>query len=122
MTTAEDGTLLGAVCDGWTRHNTALLNLLQSLPPGGLQARIFATSPTVAQMFSHVHHERMISVMENAPEHAGVVPSEEWLAEHDAQRIADNLRESHARVLAAVRRHTEEQRPLDREFALRCIS
>ena len=29
-----------------------------------------AGSPTVAEMFTHMHHERMVSVLENVPESA----------------------------------------------------
>jgi hypothetical protein len=44
--------LLHAILDSWDRNNTILLNLLRAIPEG----------PTVSQIFTHIHHERMISV------------------------------------------------------------
>ena len=45
-----------------------------------------AGSPTVAEMFTHMHHERMVSVLENVPESAVVVPDKEWNHEPDVER------------------------------------
>ena len=74
MTPGNQPTLLDAVLDSWDRSNVALINLLRAIPPGGLDARAMAGSPTVAEMFTHMHHERMVSVLENVPESAVVVP------------------------------------------------
>jgi uncharacterized damage-inducible protein DinB len=68
-------------------------------------------------MFSHMHHERMVSVFENAPEFAGQVPAEEWGHERDANRISELLQESGRRVRDAVAGRIEANRPLDRDFA-----
>lgn len=56
---------LDAVLDAWERNNTALINLVGAIPPGGLEARAAPGSPTVAEMLTHLHHERMVSVQEN---------------------------------------------------------
>jgi uncharacterized damage-inducible protein DinB len=116
--TAESGErLLAALLDSWDRNNTVLLNLLGALPDGGLEARAMAGSPTVAEMFTHLHHERMVSVLENAPEHAGQVPAQEWNPERDARRIAEMLHESGTRVRDAIKARVEGDRALDLDFA-----
>lgn len=114
---SPNDSLLDALLDSWDRNNTVLTNLLRAVPPGGLEARATPESHTVAELFTHMHHERMISVLENAPEHAGQVPAREWEHEPDAERIAQLLVESGARVRNAVRARIESGRALDRDFA-----
>lgn len=117
MTTPADSGLLTALLDGWDRSNTALINLLRLVPPGALAARAMAGSPTIAEMFTHMHHERLVSVLENVPEAGAQVPSAEWLHEPDPHRIAAMLAESGAHVRSAVDRRVAEGRELDRDFA-----
>jgi hypothetical protein len=74
-------------------------------------------SPTIGQMFAHMHHERMVSVLENAPEHAGQIPAHEWSAERDAHRIAQMPEESAKRVRDAVTDRVDSDRALDRSLA-----
>jgi uncharacterized damage-inducible protein DinB len=93
------------------------MNLLRLIPEGGLDARAMEGSPTVAEMFSHVHHERMVSVFENAPECAGPVPAQDWSPERDSNRIAQMLLESGTRVREAVKGRVEANRALDLDFA-----
>ena len=109
--------MLHALLDSWDRNNTVLLNLLGAIPDGGLDARAMPGSPTVSEMFTHMHHERMVSVFENAPEFAGPVPEVEWCAERNAARIAQMLQDSAQRVRDAVQGRVEAGRPLDRDFA-----
>jgi uncharacterized damage-inducible protein DinB len=90
--------------------------LLRALPEGGLEARAMANSPTVGQMFAHMHHERMISVYEEAPEFAGPVPEKEWAAEADPRRIAALLADSAQRVRDAVRARVESGHAMDRSY------
>ena len=108
--------MLDALLDSWDRGNKVLINLLRAVPPGGLDARAMAGSPTIAEMFTHLHHERMVSVLENAPECAGPVPAGEWSPESDPQRIEQMLVESGRRVRDAVRGRVEAGRALDRDF------
>src|SRR5262245_57770771 len=117
MTNELESRLLDAVLDSWDRSNRALLNLLGLTPIHGLDARIREGSPTVSQMLSHMHHERMVSVFENAPEYAGQVPAEEWAHERDANRISEMLQESAQRVRDAVAGRIKANRTLDRDFA-----
>ena len=107
---------LSAVLAGWDRHNEILIALLGALPPGGLEARATPTSPTVAQIFSHLHHERLISVSEEAPEVGPAVPAQEWLAESDRVVLADRLRASAAAVRGAVESRVAQGRPLEQSF------
>jgi uncharacterized damage-inducible protein DinB len=113
----DDQHVLDAVLEAWKRSNVALVNLLRALPADALEARATPTSPTIAQLCSHMHHERMVSVSENAPEHAGALPAEEWAEERDVETIARRLAASCALVSAAVRGRTEAGRAFDRSFA-----
>ena len=116
--TAEMGQrLLEAVLDSWDRNNTILLNLLRAVPTGGLAARAMEGSPTVSEMFTHMNHERMVSVLENCPECAGQVPEREWINERDADRIAQMLHESGRRVRDAVKGRIEADQALDCDFS-----
>lgn len=117
MTTDQGRRLLDALLDSWERNNTILLNLLRALPDGGLEARAMGESPTIGQMFAHLHHERMVSVLENAPEWAGLVPEEEWRPERDPERIAEWLVDSASRVRNAVVARIEADRGLDADFS-----
>jgi len=116
MTGSADAGVLDAVFDGWERHNRALINLIQAIPEGGLAARAMPTSPTVDAMCTHIHHERMVSVLENAPECAGEVPEAEWAPETDVGRIAAMLDASCERVRDAVRTRIAAGRAFDLDF------
>ena len=117
MKTVQKHRLLDTLLDSWDRNNRVLLNLLRAIPAGGLDARAAEGSPTVAQMFTHMHHERMVSVLENAPEHAGRVPEQEWNPERDTDRISQWLEESAGCVRDAVKGRVEADRALDQDFA-----
>jgi uncharacterized damage-inducible protein DinB len=116
MPDIQDQRLLDALLDSWDRNNTIVLNLLRALPEGGLEARVTEGSPSVSEMFTHMHHERMISVFEEAPEFAGKVPEEEWKVERDADRIAEMLNESSKRVRDAVKSRVETGRDMNLHF------
>ena len=94
--------LLEALLDSWDRNNTILVNLLQALPAGGLEARATDASPTVAQLFAHIHYVRLVFIAEDAPEFASEVPTEEWAAEQNPDRIAQLLNDSAKVVRDAV--------------------
>src|SRR5438094_10620427 len=88
MADAQDQSLLAALLDSWDRNNTILLNLLRALPDSGLEARAMEGSPSIAELFTHIHFVRLVFVFEDAPEFAGSVPENEWVRERDAGRIA----------------------------------
>src|SRR6266404_5729642 len=103
MSRTHDQSLLEALLDSWDRNNIILLNLLRALPEGGLEARAMEGSPSIAQLFTHIHYVRLVFVFEDAPEFAKKLPEEEWLAERDPARIAQMLNESAKAVRDAVK-------------------
>src|SRR6202035_2268623 len=78
--------LLEALLDSWDRNNTILVNLLRALPNRGLEARVMESSPSVTEMFTHIHYVRLVFVSEDAPEFARDLPEEEWRGEGDSER------------------------------------
>jgi uncharacterized damage-inducible protein DinB len=116
MNHAADRPLLDALLDSWGRNNTILVNLLGVLPPGGLEARALDGSPSVAELFMHMHYVRLVFVQENAPEFARPVPEDEWRAERDPDRMAAMLAESARAVRDAVQGRLEAGRAMDRHY------
>lgn len=94
--------LLDAVLDSWDRNNTILVNLLRAIPEGGLDDRVMETSPSVGEMFMHIHYVRLAFVDEDVPELAVPVPRDEWVVERDISRMAGLLNDSAKVVRDAV--------------------
>jgi uncharacterized damage-inducible protein DinB len=116
MSDAPDQRLLEALLDSWDRNNTILLNLLRALPPGGLEARAMGGSPSVAELFTHIHFVRLVFVSEDAPEFARNLPEEEWVVERDAGRIAQMMNDSAKAVRDAVKSRVEEGRDMNLHY------
>jgi uncharacterized damage-inducible protein DinB len=112
MSDATDQSLLEALLDSWDRNNTILVNLLRALPEGGLEARAIEGSPSIAEMFTHIHFVRLVLVLEDAPEFARSLPEEEWAAERDPDRIALMLNDSAKVVRGAVKNGVEAGRDM----------
>ena len=112
MPDATDQRLLEALLDSWDRNNTILVNLLRALPEGRLEARAMEGSPSIAEMFTHIHFVRLVFVLEDAPEFARSLPEEEWAAERDPDRIAQMLNDSAKVVRDAVKNGVEEGRDM----------
>jgi uncharacterized damage-inducible protein DinB len=112
MPDATDQRLLEALLDSWGRSNTILVNLLRALPEGGLEARAMEGSPSIAEMFTHIHFVRLVFVLEDAPEFAGSLPEQEWRAERDPDRIAQMLNDSAKVVRDAVKSGVEAGRDM----------
>jgi uncharacterized damage-inducible protein DinB len=108
--------LLEALLDSWDRNNTILLNLLLAIPNGGLEARAMQGSPSVAEMFTHIHYVRLVFVFEDAPEFARELPKEEWIPEHDRDRIAQLLNDSAKAVRDAVKSRLEAGREMNLHY------
>jgi uncharacterized damage-inducible protein DinB len=87
-------------------------NLLRALPEGGLEARPMEGSPSIAEMFTHIHFVRLVFVLEDAPEFARSLPEEEWAAERDPERIAQMLNDSSKVVRDAVKNGVEAGRDM----------
>jgi len=108
-----DQDILAVVLESWDRNNLILVNLLRELPEGGLEVRAMEGSPTVAQMFTHIHYVRLVFVYEDAPEFAKNVPEREWVDERDRDRIAQMLNGSAKAVREAVKGRIETGREMD---------
>jgi len=116
MSNAPDQRLLEALLDSWDRNTAIMLSLLRALPEGGLDVKAMESSPSVAQQFMRMHHERLVSVFEEAPEFARRVPDEEWMVERDRDRIAQMLTESATAVRDAVRGRVLAGRDMDLNY------
>jgi uncharacterized damage-inducible protein DinB len=116
MSDATDQHLLEALLDSWDRNNTILVNLVRAIPEGGLEIRAMESSPSVAEMFTHIHYVRLVFVQEDAPEFASDVPEKEWLAERDPARIAEMLNDSAKVVRDAVKSRLQEGRDMDLHY------
>ena len=107
MSGIQDQALFAALLDSWDRNNTILVNLLRVIPDGGLDVRAMEGSPSVAEMFTHVHYVRLVFVFEDVPEFAVEVPRHEWAVELDPGRIAQMLNDSAKVVRDAVKHRVE---------------
>lgn len=116
MSDAPDQRLLMALLDSWDRNNAIQLNLLRALPEGGLEARAMEGSPSIAQLFTHIHYVRLVFVFEDVPELARDLPKEEWVAERDHGRIARMLNDSAKSVRDAVKSRVEAGRDMDLHY------
>lgn len=116
MSDAPDQRLIEALLDSWDRNNTILLNLLRALPEGGLEARATAGSPSIAELFTHIHYVRLVFVFEDAPELARDLPKEEWVGERDRARIAQMLKDSARVVRDAVKSRVETGRDMNLHY------
>jgi uncharacterized damage-inducible protein DinB len=116
MSDSLDISLLEALLDSWDRNNIILVNLLRALPEGGLEARAMEDSPSVAELFTHIHYVRLVFVSEDAPEFARPVPDKEWTVERDRDRIAELLNESAKVVRDAVKGRIEAGRSMDLHY------
>jgi uncharacterized damage-inducible protein DinB len=109
----SDQNLLNALLDSWDRNNTILVNLLRIVPKDVLKTRAMPGSPSVAEMFTHIHYVRLVFVSEDAPEFATDMPKEEWVAERDPARIAQMLNQSAKVVRDAAKNKLETGREMD---------
>lgn len=116
MSKAHDRSLLKALLDSWDRNNTILLNLLRALPEGGLETRLTKDSPSVAELFTHIHSVRLAFVSEDAPEFARELPEKEWVDERDPDRIEQMLNESAQAVRDAVQGRVEAGRDMNLHY------
>ena len=105
--------LLEALLDTWDRNNTITVNLLRALPEGTMDWRVMPGSPSIAEMFAHMHYVRLVFVAEDAPECARPMPRQEWAAERDRDRLAAMLHESAQAVRDAVKGRLESGREMD---------
>jgi uncharacterized damage-inducible protein DinB len=99
--------LLEVLLDSWDRNNTILINLLHALPDGGLDVRAMQGSPSVGELFGHIHYVRLIFVSEDAREFVKEIPAQEWTIERDLDRMTQLLNQSARAVRDAVKSKVE---------------
>jgi uncharacterized damage-inducible protein DinB len=112
MLNNSDERILDVLLDSWDRNNKILINLLRAIPKEGLEAKVMMSSPSVAQLFTHIHFVRLVFISEDAPEFARELPCEEWAIETDHSRIEDMLNESASAVREVVKSTVGAERAL----------
>jgi uncharacterized damage-inducible protein DinB len=118
MPKTHEQNVLDALLDSWNRNNTILINLLQALPTGGLEAKAMEGSPTIAVQLSHIHSTRLFFVTQTAPEFSKDLTQlfrqegENRLAERNFERIAAGLEASAKAVGEAVKTAVETGRDI----------
>jgi len=73
-------------------------------------------SPSVAELFGHIHYVRLVFVSEDAPEFAGDLPREEWVAGPDPEYMAQLLNNSAKTVRDAVKSRVEAGQAMDLHY------
>lgn len=73
-------------------------------------------SPSVAEMFTHIHYVRLVFLSENAPQFATRVPSREWRSERNTEAIAEALEHSSQSVHDAVASLIRSGRPMNLHY------
>jgi uncharacterized damage-inducible protein DinB len=69
-------------------------------------------SPSIAEMFTHIHFVRLVFVLEDAPEFAKSLPQEEWADERHPDRIVQMLNDSAQVVRDAVKNGVDADRDM----------
>ena len=113
---APNQDLLDVLLDSWDRNNTILVNLLRAIPQDGLAVRPMAGSPSVIELFSHIHYVRLVFVSEDAPEFAKQMPENEWAAEADTASMARMLNESAQAVSDAVKNRVQTGKAMNLHY------
>ena len=73
-------------------------------------------SPSIAELFGHIHFVRLVFVSEDAPEFASELPREEWAGEPDPGRMAQLLNDSAKAVRDAVKSRVEAGREMNLHY------
>ena len=111
-----ESSLLDTLLESWDRNNRILVNLLKLTREEHLDARPIADSPSIGELFMHLHYVRLVFVLEDAGEFAKELPPEEWTAERDRQRMIEMLNESAAAVREAVRGRLTAGKAMDQHY------
>jgi len=113
---SDDQNLLDALLGSWDRNNTILINLFRALPEYTLEARAVAGSPSIGELFGHIHYVRLVFISEDAPEFPVTVPDQEWFIERDPEHMAELLNDSAKAVRDAVKRKLESGREMNLHY------
>ena len=115
MSDRQSARLLDALLDSWDRNNAIVLNLLRALPEGALDDRVMEGSPSITQLFTHIHYVRLVFVQEDAPEFGRELPAE-WGVERDRDRMAAMLTDSARAVRDAVQSKVESGQEMNLHY------
>src|SRR5215471_11836004 len=113
--------MLDSLLDSWDRNNRILVGLVRAIPQDAMDVRAAPDSPSIAEMFTHMHYVRLVFVAEDAPEcsvnvPAAKLPGDEWAAERDRDRLAEMLNGSARVVRDAVSGRVSAGRGMDRHY------
>jgi uncharacterized damage-inducible protein DinB len=108
--------VLDALLDSWDRNNAITINLLRAVPEDAMDLKVTGTSPSIGQLFTHMHYCRAVFVEEDAPEFAGPVTGGEWTVERDREKLVRMLNESARSVREAVKGRLASGRAMDRHY------
>ena len=109
-------TVLDALLDSWDRNNVITTNLLRLVPADAFDITPIDGSPSIAQLFTHLHYCRLVFVFEDAPEFARPVPEGEWASERDRDRLTQMFNDSAKAVRDAVEGRLKSGREMDRHY------
>ena len=76
-----------ALLDSWDRNNRIVVNLLRLIRDEHFDTRPVQGSPSIAELFMHLHYVRLVFVFEDAPEFGKALPVDEWEPERDRRRM-----------------------------------
>ncbi len=113
MPNASDHHVLDALLDSWDRNHAMLVNLLRLVPDGALDLSPAPGSPTIKQLYAHIHYCRLFFVDKDAPEAAIPLPPGEWRSEASRDGLVALLNESAVAVREAVRGRVLSGTPMD---------
>lgn len=108
--------VLDALLDSWDRNNLITINLLRAVPEGAMDLKPMNGSPSIAELFIHMHYCRLIFVVEDAPEIVGELPKGDWRTERNRERLAQMLNDSAKAVRDAVEGRVKSEREMDRHY------
>ena len=109
-------TVLDALLDSWDRNNVITTNLLRLVPDAAMDLEPADGSPSIGQLFTHLHYVRLVFVLEDAPEFARPMLKDEWKRERDRDRLAQMLDDSAKAVREAVEGRLTSGREMDRHY------
>lgn len=93
-----------------------LTNLLHAMHQRSLDARAMEGSPSIGEMFGHIHYVRLVFISEDVPEFAQTLPEQEWFVERDPDRMAQMLNDSAKAVHNAVKSRVESGREMNLHY------
>jgi uncharacterized damage-inducible protein DinB len=108
--------VLDALLDSWDRNCAITTNLLRLVPDEAMDLKPMDGSPSIGQLFTHLHYVRLVFVLEDAPEFARPMLKDEWKRERDRDRLAQMLSDSAKAVRDAVESRVKSDREMDLHY------